>query len=388
MRGIDRFNDLTLNRKVTLEPRIDLVTSRIPELLDALDQGRAELDRLDVPPMLAAWLRRGSEARGAHMSTRIEGNPMTEQQVREAFAHPNVSASEAEIENLNYRDAVRFARQVAGDPGSIVEVDHGLLRALHFLIVREVDRYGTAGQYRTQQNAVMHNRAVLYTPPPPGDCYRLVDGLLSWLPSTQRALHPVVVAAIAHAELINIHPFDDGNGRTTRALTTLLMHRTGWAFRGFVSIEQAFGADTEAYYAALRAFGDRYPGARTDFTMWVEWFLSRLVAEVAAEAGIAGSWLQAVYDMFRGAGIDERLAQGLGYVWLMRSIASADYADAIGVSGPTAVADLRRLIDMGFLERVGRGRATRYVSRQAPLDETVRDARRRALDALREIDRA
>ncbi len=139
---------------MAFEPRIDIANLG-PALAD-LEERRQRIEALDVPPLLARWLRRITEARGAHMSTRIEGNPMTEQEVREAFARPERRTDVAEIENLNYRDAVQFASQVAGDSRMTAGLDAGLLRALHFLILRDVDRHGTAGQYRTTQNAVRH----------------------------------------------------------------------------------------------------------------------------------------------------------------------------------------------------------------------------------------
>ncbi|MSQ29970.1 MAG: hypothetical protein EXR68_05745 [Dehalococcoidia bacterium] len=77
--------------------------------LTALVEARQTRAALDVPPLVARWLVRVAEARGAHMSTRIEGNPMTEQQVREVFERPEHRVGRAEIENFNYRAAVRFA---------------------------------------------------------------------------------------------------------------------------------------------------------------------------------------------------------------------------------------------------------------------------------------
>ncbi len=168
---------------MAFDPHIDI--DSLQSLLADLEERRQRIEALDVPPLLARWLRRITEARGAHMSTRIEGNPMTEQEVREAFARPERRTDVAEIENLNYRDAVQFASQVAGDAKMTAGLDAGLLRALHFLILRDVDRHGTAGQYRTTQNAVRHSGQTIYLPPGPLSVAP-ADGRACWRGSTRR----------------------------------------------------------------------------------------------------------------------------------------------------------------------------------------------------------
>ncbi|MGE0228505.1 MAG: Fic family protein [Dehalococcoidia bacterium] len=353
---------------MAFEPGVRIDTLH-PTLAD-LDERRQRIEALDVPPLLARWLRRITEARGAHMSTRIEGNPMTEQEVREVFARPERRTEVAEIENLNYRDAVQFASQVAGDASMPLGLDAGLVRALHFLILRDVDRYGTAGQYRTKQNAVRHAGETIYLPPPPSEVAPLMEALVAWIAEAGRGgSHPLVVAAVAHAEFINIHPFDDGNGRTGRALTSLLMFRGGWWLRGFVSAEQVFGSDVRAYYGALRAFGAKYPGAGVDYTEWVRWFLDGLLRQ--AEARLDEAARQVGREAFAGIGDSgqrERLATALTYASLFGTVTSREYAAEAGVSAATAVSDLNWLVAAGHLERLGSGRATRYVPRGTPVE--------------------
>ena len=307
-------------------------------------------------------MQRFTEARGAHMSTRIEGNPMTEEQVREAFARPQRGADEAETENRNYRDAVRFGRQFADDGSAVI--DGGFIRALHFQIVRDVDHHGTAGQYRTEQNAVRKAGEVIYLPPAPTEVSRLMNDLVAWLRDSRTSVHPLVLGAVAHVELINIHPFDDGNGRTARALTSYFLARGGWRLRGFVSSEQVFGEDVEAYYATLREFGARYPGQQVDLTAWVAWFLVRLLTCAKtrygdAAVGLYGQMMTAFRLQMEGQ--RGRLAAAVAHAWLFGRVTSGEYASEANVSPATAVADLNWLLGNGYLRRVGAGRATRYV---------------------------
>lgn len=353
---------------MAFEPRID--TEGLRPLIAELEDRRQRIEALDVPPLLARWLRRITEARGAHMSTRIEGNPMTEQEVREVFARPERRTEVAEIENLNYRDAVQFASQVAGDASMVAGLDAGLVRALHFLILRDVDRYGTAGQYRTKQNAVRHAGETIYLPPPPAEVAPLMDDLVTWIgEATRGGGDALVVAAVAHAEFINIHPFDDGNGRTGRALTSLLLYRGGWWLRGFVSAEQVFGSDVQAYYAALRAFGAKYPGSGVDYSDWVRWFLEGLLRQSDARLEEASQQLgREALAVIGDSGQRERLGTALTYALLFGTVTSREYAAEAGVSLATAVSDLNWLVAAGHLERLGSGRATRYVPKGVPAE--------------------
>ena len=346
---------------MTFDPVID--HDKLKPSLDSLEEARQEIHALEVPPMLERWLTRFTEARGAHMSTRIEGNPMTEEEVREAFARPERGSDAAELENRNYRDAARFARQFADDASA--DIDGGLIRSLHFLIVREVDRYGSAGQYRTEQNAVMRGRQRVYLPPPPLDVRPRMDDLVEWLRAARGSAHPLVLGAVAHIELINIHPFDDGNGRTARALTSYFLARGGWGLRDFVRSEEVFGENVDAYYAALRAAaGERYPGQRPDLTEWVAWFLARLAVRIGEAVGYVQGFIRGQADIEQrlvAAGLPSRLSGALGFIMLFGYVTSGEYATAVEVSPATAVADLNRLADHGEIRREGAGRATRYV---------------------------
>lgn len=346
------------------EPRLDVAALDQP--LRLLERARTDVAELDVPPILARWLARQSEVRRAHMSTRIEGNPLTEAQVRVTLAAPPTTPDAAQLENLDYRTASDLVRQVAGGPAT--EIDGGLIRALHFVCIRSTDRHGTAGQYRTEQNAVMSGRTVLYLPPHPSDVPSLMDDLVRWLRAQRAQLHPLVLAAVAHLEFVSVHPFDDGNGRTARLVTAYFLARGGWLLRDLVSSEEVFGTDIAAYYAALQAAqGDRYPGQRPDVTAWVRWFLGGLLAEAETTIGAVRTYPDTFAEVsaaYADEGEPGRLAHAMWPVVLFGEVTTAEYAAAAGVSRPTAVSDLNRLVRSGILHRVGRGPATRYVSAQ------------------------
>lgn len=341
-------------------PTID--TARLAPLIAQLEELRREINALDVPEPLGRWLRDRAEAQGAHMSTSIEGNRMTEPEVRALFAREQpASADRAERENLDYRDAARFARQVADDQRA--ELDEGIVRGFHFLVERTTDRYDTLGQYRTEQNKITDGAGrTIYLPPSPDDVPRLMRDLVAWSREQRGALHPLVLAAVAHLEFVSIHPFDDGNGRTARALTAYFAARGGWTLRGLVQTEATFGRDRMRYYAELNRYqGPRHPPPSLDVTDWCEWVLRRFAIEIATAIETIAEW-EDFPNVAWHVGWSSALGNGYIYLALVRSLSSSDFARAAGVSKATAVAQLNEMVDEGLVTRVGRGRATRYLA--------------------------
>jgi len=344
------------------QPTLDL--DRLVPLLDELGRLRQELDALDIPPTLQRWLQVQTEARGAHMSTRIEGNLMTEPEVRSLFARPEGegASTRAELENLDYRDAARFARQAAADFHA--DIDGGLIRGLHFLTVRATDHTTTAGQYRTKQNVVLDGQGGrAYLPPPPGDVPKLMTDLVLWARQQRGKIHPLVIAAVVHAEFVKVHPFDDGNGRTARALTVYFLERGGWLMRRLVSVEQVFAEPVSQYYAHLNALGDRYPLTPPDMTGWSAWFLERLAAHMERTLRLVDAfslWLAGITAYLGVRGLPERLVWGFFHARLFGDVSARDYEQAVHLKRATAVGDLNAGVAARMLVRVGAGPTTRY----------------------------
>lgn len=343
-------------------PILDL--DRLAPLVDTLVGLRQELEALDIPPTLQRWLQVQTEARGAHMSTRIEGNLMTEPEVRNLFARPEGegASTHAELENLDYRDAARFARQAAADFDA--DIDGGLIRGLHFITVRTTDRTSTAGQYRLKQNVVQDAQGGrVYLPPPPGEVPRLMTDLVLWAREQRGMVHPLVIAAVMHAEFVKVHPFDDGNGRTARALTVYFCERGGWLLRRLVSIEQVFAEPVADYYANLNALGDRYPLTPPDLTAWCAWFLKSLIGHIeriSYLAGMVAGYFEGARAGLEHSGRPTRLAWAHLLLFMFSELTAREYEQATGVGRATAVSDLNRLVSLGQVNRIGSGPATRY----------------------------
>ena len=149
------------------------------------------------------------------------------------------------------------------------------------------------GSYRTVQNYVANSRTreIIYTPPPPEEVAPLMRELVDWL-RAETDIHPVLVAGIAQFQLVHIHPFLDGNGRTSRLLSTLCLYRAGYDFKRLFTLSEFYDRDRGAFYRALQSVRER----DMDLTGWLEllrrrawrssWTRSRSAASAVIRADV------------------------------------------------------------------------------------------------------
>jgi Fic family protein len=186
---------------------------------------------------------------------------------------------------LNYRDAFEFVSGYLSDGGPVTE---GLIREIHRRLVEGVrGGQGGPGEYRAVQNYVANSRTreIIYTPPSPQDVAPLMRELVEWV-GAESDIHPVLVAGIAQYQLVHIHPFLDGNGRTSRLLSTLCLYRAGYDFRRLFTLSEFYDRDRSSFYRAIQSVREQ----GMDVSAWLEFFVGGLatqLAEVKARGEIA-----------------------------------------------------------------------------------------------------
>jgi len=259
------------------------ITNAITAALTRIERARGFLE---AARLSEEWLR-GMQARAlvleAHHTTHIEGTHLTLDQSEKLLAGEGLVEVDPEDarELLNYRDAFDLVSEYLGGGAPITE---GLIREIHKRLVRGVRGEAAApGEYRRVQNYIVHSitREVIYTPPPALEVPRLMAELVAWL-GKEHGIHPVLVAGLAQFELVDIHPFLDGNGRTARLLSTLCLYRSGYDFKQLFTISEYYDRDRPAYYRALQEAREQ----NLDLTGWLEYFcegLARQLGEVQAK---------------------------------------------------------------------------------------------------------
>ena len=213
----------------------------------------------------------------AHYTTHIEGTQLTLEQSTQLLAGQTIpEANPNDVrELLNYRTAFELVAEYVGSGEPITEA---LIREIHKRLVTDV-RGGSAapGQYRLGQNLVVDSvtKETVYTPPPAEEVQPLMTDLVKWL-NADTGLNVVLVSGIAQFQLVHIHPFIDGNGRTARLLATLVMYRGNYDFKRLFTFSEFYDRDPSAYYGALQ----RVRSHDMDMTGWLEYYVGGLATQM------------------------------------------------------------------------------------------------------------
>ena len=265
-------------------------------------------------------------------------------------------------ELLNYREAFNLVSEYleSGEP-----VTEGLIREIHRRLVEGVrGGQGAPGAYRMIQNYVVNSRTreVVYTPPPPADVAPMMQELAAWL-RAESATHPVLVAGIAQFQLVHIHPFVDGNGRTSRLLSTLCLYRAGYDFKRLFTLSEYYDRDRGVFYQAIQSV--RKQGM--DLTGWLEYFVTGLTTQME-EAKARGTVAIRADVIARSHGLNARQSAVLTELFATGPSAVGDLEVLFpAVHRRTLQRDLKKLLEMGLLREIGAG-PTDPNRRYAPAD--------------------
>jgi len=330
--------------------------------LDDIDSVIYRVERIVIMPKYEQWLRREAFVRTAYSSTMVEDATITEKEMEEAVKQAPLSDKLAQRPDIaNYGAALEFVDFIGDDKS--IPIDETVIRPLHWHLMKGIkDHRMTPGQYRTEPNWIEERGARVYEPPFHADVPFLMRDFSDWLKSGND-LHPVLKAGIAHAGLVAIHPFVDGNGRTARLLSTLLLQRHGYSFRRLLTVDNYYQRNRDAYIGALRkSIGAKYT-ADYDLTPWLSFFAHSILMEASMLESQLTDWRMAIdkiHSAWKPLGISDRQIDGLIYAEKMGSISRKDYVEIAGVSPITAMRDLASLAERKLLAVKGASRNRRY----------------------------
>jgi Fic family protein len=264
---------------VPFDPRFE-ITPRILRQLKAIERTTGFLEAVRLRPDWIREVRSLTNVREAFASLQIEGSSLTLEQAFDlARETPRRELRNSEREFYNYLRAFEATDALRGERDAVL--GKGDLRNLHRLLVEGVrgGRHG-AGEFRREDVKVgdlQDGRVMVHHHPPSWlQVEHEVEDLLGWIEAGKAKrdgledpwVHPVIQAGIAQHHLVWIHPFVDGNGRTARMLTTLLLYQRGYDFKYLFELSSYYNRDRDAYYAALRT-----ADSTGDYTEWLTYFL-------------------------------------------------------------------------------------------------------------------
>jgi len=334
-------------------------THKIVNNLTASSAARTVILNASLIPRWEVSLRREALLKSAHSSTAIEGNPLTLEQVTDLAAGRDIMVRRKDKQEvLNYLEALEkipaFAEKAPFAVADLLE--------LHKLITKDtLDNPADEGYLRNKQVAVVNRatREIIFMPPPTEEVTALIDEYLEWLNYKEaNEIDPMLEAGIAHYELVRIHPFVDGNGRTARVMASLVLFKREFDIKRFFSLDDYYDQDRRAYYAALRTVDQN----TLDLTAWLEYFTE----------GVALS-IKAVKDKVIGLSKDIKALKERGQIALTErqmniveriinkgSITNRDVREMFQLSNRGALDEIQKLVNLKVIKSVGKGRSLRY----------------------------
>jgi Fic family protein len=249
----------------------------IASALTSIERTRGFLEAASLSQTWVSKMQARALVLEAHHTTHIEGTHLSLDQSEKLIAGEKMTGVDSEDvqELLNYKKAFDFVADYLSSQGAITEA---LVREIHRRLVIDVrGNSALPGQYRTTQNYIANSKTkeIIYVPPPPYDVPLLMSQLVEWL-QKEIEIPPVLIAGIAQFQLVHIHPFVDGNGRTSRLLSTLCLYRSGYDFKRLFTISEYYDRNRQDYYQALQSVRNQ----EMDMTSWLEYFTKALETQM------------------------------------------------------------------------------------------------------------
>ncbi|MEZ4629366.1 MAG: Fic family protein [Deinococcales bacterium] len=290
-----------------------------------------------------------ARVQSSYASTTIEGNPLALTVVKALLKGKPTQLSQSEQEVSNYNEALIQLQQQNFSEEAVLAIHR---RVSYQLLLPE-----KSGAYR-QEPVFIHNPLtgrVIFLPPDHDDVPRLMKELYDFV-HAQTDLDPVVMAGLFHKQFVLIHPFFDGNGRTVRLASTLLLRDLGLNLLNLLSFENYYNRNVSRYFHFVGERGDYYE-LKVDFAGWLEYFAEGILDELMrlekalSQAANQDNPLKAHHQLI------------INYLEQHGRISDKDYARLVSRAKATRVLDFNMLIELGFIERKGKGPSSYYVKK-------------------------
>ena len=338
------------------------ITSELLALISEVDEFKGAWRALGTlaPERLKA-LRHVATIESIGSSTRIEGSKLSDREVERLLANLKIQrfSSRDEQEVAGYAEVMETIFQAWAE----IPFTENHIKQLHRDLLRHSDKDERhRGEYKTLRNdvgafdAVGNMIGIVFETATPFDTPRRMAELVKWLNDARelKRIHPLLIVAVFIVTFLEIHPFQDGNGRLSRVLTTLLLLQAGYAYVPYSSLESVIENSKEGYYLALR---QTQGTIRTVSPNWQPWLIFFMRAMQQQKRRLA---VKVEREKNALAALSELAVRILDYVRDHGRVTTRDIVREAGASPNTLKATFKSLVEKGLLVRHGGGRSTWY----------------------------
>ncbi|MCL5019124.1 MAG: Fic family protein [Patescibacteria group bacterium] len=339
--------------KYTIIDRLLANIKRVNSIVNELNDKR-------FPSVVLLELERSAREVSTYASTSIEGNPLLLTEVKKILKSKPTHIRDSEKEVLNYNQALQDLNKQLEEGN--VRLSLSFILKIQKQVVNGLLPKFETGRLREKPVVVNDPRTgqPVYLPPDAREVNPLIEDLVEFTNKNRENVDPLILAGIFHKQMVIIHPFMDGNGRTTRLVTKSLLAALGLNTFNLFSFEHYYNKNVTRYFQTVGEFGNYYElVAKIDFTNWLEYFTEGIIDELLR--------VQKLLPEIAVNPESELQPYHLKILEFIREkgfIADRDYLKLSNRARATRALDFQKLIDLGLIERKGKGRATYYVLKE------------------------
>lgn len=336
--------------KYTITNKLLANIKHIYELVSQLNSKR-------FPDVVLVEFERVARAVSAFASTSIEGNPLPLTEVKRILKSRPAHIRDSEKEVLNYNQALQELN-ASLKKGQVILTSEFILK-IQKQVTQGLLPPVLSGKLRQKPVVVNDPKTgqVIYLPPETSDIKQLLQDLIEFTSSHRDKIDSLILAGIFHKQMVLIHPFMDGNGRTARLITKVLLAQMGLNTFNLFSFENYYNQNVTRYFTTVGEYGNYYElKGKIDFTLWLEYFTEGIIDELLRVQKILPQIFVSPESQLKPYHL-----KILEHIKKNGFIADADYARLTSRAKATRSLDFKKLTGLGLIERKGKGKATYYV---------------------------
>jgi len=336
------------------------ITDKLLEQIKKINKLVFELNQKRFPNIVLAELEKTARAVSSFASTSIEGNPLPLTEVKKILKSQPKHIRESEKEIINYNEA-------------LIELNRKLKSKRHQLslkLILSIQKKVTRGLLPSHQSGHFRKNPVfvrnpktgktIFLPPDHKDVRKLMEQLINFTQKNKNNIDPLIIAGIFHKQMVLIHPFIDGNGRTARLVTKILLAELGLNIFNLFSFENYYNRNVTKYFKFVGEKNNYYDLAnKIDFTDWLEYFCEGIIDELLR--------IQKLLPNLRVSPettLKEHHQKILEFIRKNNFITDKDYSKIVKRAKATRALDFQRLIRLNLIERKGKGKSTYYILKE------------------------
>jgi Fic family protein len=336
------------------------ITDRLLANITRINSQVVGLNNRRFPHVVLLELERNAREVSSFASTSIEGNPLPLTEVKKILKSKPSHMRDSEKEVLNYNQALQDLNKM---------LDKGEVKPSLKLIL-DIQRQITDGLLPKFESGHLREKAVVvndprtgqavYLPPEINEVKPLMEDLVAFTTDNKHTIDPLILAGIFHKQMVIIHPFMDGNGRTTRLVTKALLAEMGLNTFNLFSFENYYNQNITKYFQTVGEFGNYYDLVeKMDFTNWLEFFTEGIIDELLRVEKLLPDIALSPESQLKPHHL-----KILEHIREKSFISDKDYASLTDRAKATRIQDFKKLVELGLIERKGKGRATYYIQKE------------------------